>query len=247
MWTEAEISGHPCEIFEPAQPNPHGFVVMYLHGVHANRMSDKPVFTAEFERHGLPVICPRTQRSWWVDKICPEFDPHITGERYVLNHVLPFIAERWNAKPPRVALVGTSMGGQGALRFGFKYPSTFPVVAAISPAIDFHLRMRNPEMENDPLFEMYPNPEAARQDTAILYVHPLNWIRNLWFCCDPADLRWHDSADRLRMKLASIGILHQCDLETTGGGHGFEYYNRMAKTAVQFLADGLERERLRVP
>jgi S-formylglutathione hydrolase FrmB len=246
MWTEASITGHACEIFEPQKPNPHGYVAMYLHGVHMNRLSDKPVFTAELERHGLPVICPRAGRSWWTDKICPEFDTRFSAERYVLDHVLPFISERWGAKPPRIGVFGTSMGGQGALRFGFKHPNTFPVVVAISPAIDYHLRMRNPEEENDPLFEMYPNPEAARQDTATLHVHPLNWPRNLWFCCDPADERWHESADRLRMKLSALGIPHQCDLETSGGGHGFEYYNRMASAAFEFLIAALDRERLRV-
>ena len=25
------------------------------------------------------------------------------------------------------------------------------------------------------------------------------------------------------MKLAALGIPHECDLETSGGGHGFEY------------------------
>jgi hypothetical protein len=120
------------------------------------------------------------------------------------------------------------------------------VVVGISPAIDYQQRLRHPEDEDEPLFEMYPDPESARQDTATLHVHPLNWPRNIWFCCDPDDHRWHDSADRLRMKLYSLGIPHTCDLQTSGGGHGFEYYNRMAGTALQFLYDGLERERLRI-
>ncbi len=246
MWTEARIAGHSCEVFEPEQPNPHGYAAIYLHGVHSNRLSDKPVFTAELERHGLPVVCPQTRRSWWTDKICPEFDARFSAERYLLDHVLPLIAERWGTKPPQIGIFGTSMGGQGALRFGFKHPGKFPVVAALAPAIDYHLRMRHPEEEDDPLFEMYPNPETARQDTAILHVHPLNWPRNLWFCCDPTDMRWHESAERLRMKLVALGIPHQCDLETSGGGHGFEYYNRMAANAIAFMMNALDRERLRL-
>lgn len=246
MWTSVEVAGHMCEIFEPARPNPYGYAAIYLHGVHLNRLSDKPVFTAELERHGLPAICPRTARSWWTDKICPEFDARFSAERYLLDHVLPYIADRWQSKPPRIGLFGTSMGGQGALRLGFRHPQAFPVVVGISPAIDYQHRLRHPEEEDDPLFEMYPDPEAARQDTATLHVHPLNWPRNIWFCCDPTDQRWHDSADRLRMKLYSLGIPHTCDLQTSGGGHGFEYYNRMAGTALQFLYDALERERLRI-
>jgi S-formylglutathione hydrolase FrmB len=242
-WAEVELAGHDAEIYEPPRPHSHGYVVVYLHGVHLNRMSDKPAFERQFERHGLRVICPRTARSWWSDKICEEFDPEISAERYVVEHVTSWIRDRWQAEPPRIALLGTSMGGQGALRIAFKHPARFPVVAAISPAIDYQHRL---DEGDETLASMYADKEAARQDTATLHVHPLNWPRQIWFCCDPADLRWHESAEKLRMKLAALGIPHQCDLETTGGGHGFEYYNRMAERAVGFLASRLDSERLRI-
>jgi len=48
------------------------------------------------------------------------------------------------------------------------------------------------------------------------------------------------------MKLFSLGVLHECDLETTAGGHTWEYFNHMAPRAIDFLAEALERERLRV-
>ena len=243
MWTMIEVAGHECELFEPTRRNPHGFILIYLHGVHLNRLSDHAEFTTQFERHGLPVIGPRTARSWWTDRICAEFDPSISAEAYVCGRVLPFAETRFGAIPPRIGLFGTSMGGQGALRLAFQRPNVFPVVAAISPAIDFQLRWDEGD-ETLPL--MYEDREAARQDTATLHVHPLNYPRRLWFCCDPSDYRWHESAERLRSKLAALGVPHVADLETTGGGHGFEYYNRMAPTAIDFLADGLERERLRV-
>lgn len=161
----------------------------------------------------------------------------------MLDNVLPFIKERYAAAPPGIGLLGTSMGGQGALRFALKYPNRFPVVAAISPAIDYQLRWNEGD---ETLPQMYSDPEAVRQDTATLHVHPLSWPRNIWFCCDPADARWHDSADRLHMKLAALGIPHEYDLETSAGGHGFEYYNHMVPRAVAFVAERLERERLRV-
>ena len=243
QWTTETVGGHPCDIYEPAQRNQHGFTVLYLHGVHVGRLADNEAFTAQFEKHSLPVFVPITNRSWWTDRICPDFDPNITAEQHVLKNVLPFIRQRWEPITPIVGLLGTSMGGQGALRLTYKYPDTFQVVAAISPAIDFHLRLREGD---DMLAQMYPDTEAARQDTAILHIHPLHWPRHQFFCCDPADHRWLDSADRLRMKLSSMGIPHECDLETTGGGHGFPYYNVMAERAVTFLRERLEQERLRV-
>jgi S-formylglutathione hydrolase FrmB len=161
----------------------------------------------------------------------------------VLNNVLPFIAEHFGSQPPQIGLLGTSMGGQGALRLAYRHPKVFPVAAAISPAIDFHKRYNEGD---ETIPQMYPDPEAARQDTAILHIHPLNWPRHQFFCCDPVDYRWHESADRLRLKLWSLGVPHVCDLETTGGGHGVAYYSRMAERAVGFLAERLDEERRRV-
>lgn len=242
-WSEINVASHACEVYEPPEPGPHGFTVIYLHGVHQGSLRDKEAFARTFDRHGLRVICPRTARSWWTDKICEEFDSEITAERYVVDEVLGWLAREWNAAPPAIALLGTSMGGQGALRLAFKHPDRFPVAAAISPAIDYHLRMDEGD-ETLPL--MYADREAARQDTATLHVHPLNWPRHVWFACDPTDLRWHESAERLRMKMSALGVPHLCDLETSGGGHGFDYYNRMADTALDFIATRLESERLRV-
>ena len=48
------------------------------------------------------------------------------------------------------------------------------------------------------------------------------------------------------MKLNALGIPHERDLETTGGGHSFDYYNLMAPRAIAFIAERLEKEERRV-
>lgn len=242
-WSEEQVGGHPCDVFEPAKRNEHGYVLIYLHGVHLGRLTDKRAFGEQFEKHGLPVVAPMTARSWWTDRICPEFDSERTAEEHLLEHIMPFVGERFETQPPRIGLWGTSMGGQGALRIAYKHPRTFPVVAAISPALDFHLLVREGD---EMLSQMYSDPEEARQETAILYIHPLNPPRHQFFCCDPTDIRWWDSADRLRMKLFSLGVPYECDMETTAGGHGFEYYEHQAEKTISFLAERLHQERNRV-
>jgi S-formylglutathione hydrolase FrmB len=243
-WSEIELAGHRCHVFQPARPSPHAVGVVYLHCNRSIPLSGYPDFTREFDRHGLPVIAPITGQSWWTDRIWPEFDSAISAEAYVLRQVVPYVAKEWGAVPPRLALLGISMGGQGALRMAYKYPHLFSTVAAIAPAIDYQKRI---EEGIDPGLDfMYRDAEEARQDTATLHVHPLNWPRNQFFCCDPTDLRWHSSVDRLRMKLWSLGVPFECDLESEAGGHGFDYACRMAPRAVGFLAERLERERLRI-
>lgn len=248
-WETVDIAGHPASVFEPPKPHPHGYVVLYLHAVGCEDVAEDQVFTSLFAQHGLRAVAPHTGESWWCDRLFDEFDAERTAERYVVEDVLPAIADRWQVGPPRVGVTGISMGGQGALRLAYKYPGKFPVAAAISPAIDFHLWLERPTEQVSivpALRKLYRDAEDARQDTATLHIHPLNWPPQQWFATDPAD-HWHEGADRLAMKLSSLGIPHQRDLETTAGGHSWDYFHAMAPKAVEFLVSGLERERLRLP
>lgn len=243
QWRDEVVAGRACRAFQPTAASEHCYTVVYLHGVHLARLEDHQPFVELLDRFGLRAICPQTGPSWWTDRVFPDFDPTLSAEQFVTEHVLPHVAEHWGAASPRVALLGTSMGGQGALKLAYKHPDKFPVVAAISPAIDYHLKL---EEGDAALGKMYRDAEQARQDTATLHIHPLNWPRHQWFCCDPEDQRWHDSAERLRMKLYSLGVPHECDLETTAGGHGWPYYEHMAEAAIGFIVESLQRERLRV-
>lgn len=243
QWSQLHINGHACQVFIPTQASPHGYAVVYLHDEHSTSIADHPVFNQLFEQHGLRCLAPVSGRSWWTDRLWEEFDSQISTERYLLDQVVPWLAEHWLVQVPRIALLGISMGGQGALRLAYKHPNTFPIVAAISPAVDCHFAM---EEGDRTLSVLYRDPEQARQDTATLHIHPLNWPRHQWIACDPLDYQWFDSTDRLRMKLYSLGVPYEGDLETTGGGHTWEYFDRMAESAVQFLVSRLERERLRI-
>jgi pimeloyl-ACP methyl ester carboxylesterase len=237
-WIESRIAGHPCDLFEPASTNELGLMVLTLDGHEPPRLRDQLRFTELFEHWRLPVVAPYGGRCWWVNKPCPDFDAQTTPERHLIEKVLPFISERWGAQAPRIGLLGIGMGGQGALRLAYKFPNRFPVTAAISPSIDYQLRYDDDET----LQLMYSDQEAARQDTATLYIHPLNWPRHQFFCCDPADPEWWDGVDRLRMKLYSLGVPHECDLETSCNGRRAEYNNLMAERAIQFIVARLEQE-----
>ena len=239
-WRRAAVAGHDVFWHMPDRRHEAGFVVLYLHGVHQRMPWAFPEFVRPFTERGLPMVCPVSGPSWWVDRIVETFDERLTPEQFVVDQVLPWIEKELGAAPPRIALLGTSMGGQGALRLSYKHPRLFPVVAALAPAIDFHLKWR----EGDPILRaIYPTEEAARQDTALLYAYGLNCTPHQFFSCDPDDRRWWESADRLRMKLQALGCAFTCDLETRAGGHGFAYYTAMAPRAAAFIEERLEQKR----
>jgi S-formylglutathione hydrolase FrmB len=249
-WSLIEIAGHPCEVYAPPDPAP-GRAFVYLHGVRERWLQEMPSLRDLIEEARIPVLAPRSGRSWWVDRIVPSFDPRITPERYVVDAIRGEIARRFGVEPPGIALLGTSMGGQGALRLSYRHPNLFPVAAAIAPAIDFHTAMREAHERDDgdfydTLWTLYGDVERARQDTAILHVHPLNWPRHQCFASDPDDLHWHDGAVRLHGKLVALGIPHLALLEPRGGGHSVEYYDRVAPDVMRFLLDALDKESRRL-
>jgi pimeloyl-ACP methyl ester carboxylesterase len=241
---EIEVAGHRCQVYEPPQRHPRGWSIVFLHDVDADGLKGRAALLDRLAKQGLPCIAPLCGRSWWTQRVWPGFDTKLSTERYLIEHVLAYVADRWQSQPPQVALLGIGMGGQGALRLSFKYPNKLPVVAAIAPAIDYQLAYY--DEDEDALREIYPEPEAARQDTATLHVHPLNWPRHIWFAGDPGDDRWYASAERLKMKLSALGIPHDSDLETSAAGQATSYADLMAARALDFLIERLERERRRV-
>lgn len=242
--SELTVAEHRCQVFEPPERHRYGWSIVFLHDVDAGGLTGRDAYLAQFARHELPCIAPLTGRSWWTERIWRGFDASLSTEQYLIEQVLPFVAERWQSEPPAIALVGIGMGGQGALRLSFKYPNKLPIVAAVSPAIDYQFAYY--DEDELALREMYAEPERARQDTATLHVHPLNWPRNIWFAADPADDRWYSSAERLKMKLSALGIPHDADLEASADGHSDAYASLMAAKAVEFVVDRLDRERRRV-
>lgn len=239
-WSRVGIAGKAADVYEP--PERPRFAILHLHGAGLETLHDKPAFTRLFEELNLACVCPHGQRCWWSDRVCPEFDAQVTPERYLLDQVLPFFHTRWNLKPPAIGLQGISMGGQGALRLGFKYPTLFPVVAGIASAVDYH----DLYGQGTPLDALYESREQCRQDTAVLHVHPALYPPHIFFCIDPDDETWFRGNDRLHEKLNALGIPHDIDCTTRAGGHSWDYFNQMAERVERFVVAGLEQESRRL-
>jgi S-formylglutathione hydrolase len=237
LWTRVDINGKAADVYEPAGGGRPRFGVLHLHGVGLETLTDKPAFARLFDELKLVCVSPHGQRSWWVDRIYTEFDPQLTAERHLLTNVLPFFEQRWGLKPGMIGLQGISMGGQGALRLAFRHAKLFPVVAAISSALDFHEWYGH----GFTLDEMYDSKEHCRQDTAILHINPTEYPPHIFFCIDPDDTTWLRGNDRLHEKLTALGIPHQVDFTTRAGGHSWDYFDHMADRAVRFVHAGLEQ------
>jgi S-formylglutathione hydrolase len=241
-WTRVDIGGKPADVYDLASGVSPRFGILHLHGVGLETLVERPAFTRLLDELRLVCVCPHGQRSWWGDRICAEFDAKVTPERHLLESAVPYFAQRWGLAPRGIGLTGISMGGQGALRLAFKHPEMFPVVAAISSAIEYHELYG----QGSPLDEMYDSKEQCRQDTAPMHIHPSRFPPHIFFCIDPGDAAWYRGNDRLHEKLSALGVPHDFDLTTRAGGHSWDYFNHMAERVVRFVHNGLEQESRRL-
>lgn len=231
-WTRIDIVGKPADVFNPG-PGSLPFWLVFLHD-ESGQVPDA-AFTAELAARRLRCVSPLAGRSWWVDRACPEFDPTLTAERHVRDNVVPWVVCHRKPGPRGYAVCGVGMGGQGAVRLGFRHPKALPIVASIAGAFDFHDRWG----AGTPLDDMYPSREYARQDTAVLHVDAHHWPPHVWFACPPGHAHWRGN-DRLHEKLAAMGVPHTCDLDTPG--EPADFYAPMLDGVVA----ALERESRRL-
>jgi S-formylglutathione hydrolase len=241
-WTSITLAGKPADVYDPPGPGQPRFGILYLHGYGLETLLGNPVYHHLFAELRLACVCPHGQHSWWADRVYPEFDARLTPEQYLLRKVVPYFTERWGLEPRALGLTGISMGGQGALRLGFKHPNLFAVVAGISSAIEYHELYG----QGTPLDEMYDSKEQCRQDTAPMHVHPSQFPPHIHFCIDPSDADWYRGNDRLHEKLSALGVPHSIDFTTRAGGHSWDYFNHMADPVVRFLHAGLVEQSRRL-
>ncbi len=234
-WSTDLMSGKSVELFEPDSANPPRAVVMFLHGYDGVTLRDNGIFTDLLNKHELACLSPLGPGCWWTDRVYPPFDPTVSPVDFLFQHIPEFCKTRWNLDLDKIGLTGVEMGGQGALQLAYRHARQFSVVAAIAPKVDFESWYGH----GTTLDEIFSDREAARQATAILHIHPLNWPKHQFLLCDPADVYSFDGVMTLASKLSSTGIPFETDFVSTHGGFGWNYANAMAKPVIEFLAKSL--------
>jgi S-formylglutathione hydrolase FrmB len=234
-WFAAEIAGKPADVFFSTGTTHPAGVVLFLHGYDGVTIKNNPAFTQELVKHNLIGLCPIGQHCWWTDAIYGPFDESISPVEFLVQHVTAYCQECWKIEPPRIAVCGIEMGGQGSLQLAYRHARKFPTVVAISPKVDFETWWGH----GTSLDTIFSDREAARQRTATLHLHPLNYPKHQLILCDPANAYCFEGVLTLASKLSSTGIPFEQDFETTHGGYGWSYANAMASRVIEFIAKSI--------
>lgn len=168
------------------------FPVLLLHD-HRERLPDAadPWVRAFLDRR-CEVFAPFGGSTWWLDRIDPTFDPVQSAERAVVE----WLASRTGP----VAAVG----GEAAVRLGFRHPNLLRVVAGWDCAFDFHeLLGRGTSLDRH-----FERREQARQHTTILQLRAGEPPPAVWFGCS-SESDFFRGHDRLHEKLAAVGVPHE--------------------------------------
>jgi pimeloyl-ACP methyl ester carboxylesterase len=227
-WNTVEPAGHAVDLFAPIEPRTD--VALLVLPDHGARGTESDALTSALALASVVAVAPHGDGCWWLDMVEPAFDPELPPLRFLTDHVLPLVEQQFGIRPPNVKLLGWGAGGQGVLQLAYRRPRDFPAVAAIDPAIDFH----ELHGQRTPLDDLFPTREAARQQTAILRMQGVGWPRRQLVIADPNGF-WFEGAERLDMKLRSIGIPAESDFTQTARGDGARFFEQHAARAVEFL------------
>jgi S-formylglutathione hydrolase len=118
----------------------HRYPLLFaLHGGNGNsnylKTGVADVITSMWESDELDrmiVVTPECNRSFYMDNK----GGTQKWESFIITELIPHLIQQFRIEGDRILLSGTSMGGLGTLRFGFKYPSMFKLMVAFEPGIE---------------------------------------------------------------------------------------------------------------
>ena len=114
------------------------FPVLYLlHGFsgHNTNWIERTRLALYATHYDVFIVFVEGNDGWYTDSATVPSDKY---ESYIVQELIPEVEKRFRVSMEREgrAVAGLSMGGYGALKFGFKYPEKFAFVASMSGAFD---------------------------------------------------------------------------------------------------------------
>ena len=112
-------------------------VVYLLHGLfgHYDNWTSKTRLADYTASHEVILVTPEGNNGWYTDS---QLAPKEQYESYIVKELIPDVDRRFRTISDRSgrAIAGLSMGGYGAIKFGFKYPAMFAFAGSMSGAMN---------------------------------------------------------------------------------------------------------------
>ncbi|MBI2817164.1 MAG: hypothetical protein HYX72_09520 [Acidobacteria bacterium] len=231
-----------------AQKNRKYPILYYLHGLGDNEQALVRLggwdLVENLQRYGqigeFLIATPDGDRAFYINSR----DGEERYEDFFIQEFMPEIERRYRALGTRAArgISGTSMGGYGALRFAFRYPSLFAAVSVHMPAIADELpptlksalgRRRSPF--GDPFDVAFWN-----QNTPFALARRAQRLKSLKIyidCGREDDYGFDEGSQALHELLTKLGVPHEFHLYP--GRHNGEYVAAHFPDSLRFQSRAL--------
>jgi putative tributyrin esterase len=215
----------------------HYPVLYLLHGWngHYNSWLEHTLLAQYASEHQLIIVTPEGNNGWYTDGAVTQSDKY---ESYVLDELIPDVDNRLRTIRDRRGrgIAGYSMGGYGALKFGFKHPEAFTFAGSMSGALD--ATSRNDDASIMQTFGENNSPERKGNDVQQLAQEfPSERITQLpYFYLDCGrDDPWLASNRHFSEILLERRIAHEYRL--VPGGHIWPYWDRQLREVLRVAAE----------
>lgn len=185
--------------------------------------------------HQLIIVTPEGSNGWYTDSATIATDKF---ESYVLQELIPDVDKRFRTVTDKRGrgVAGNSMGGYGALKFGFKHPEAFALAASTSGALDAASRT-----DEASIMQTFGEPASATRVAndlpRLAREYPLErrgLLPYLYFDCGEKD-PWFAANHDFASLLTGRGIAHE--YREIPGDHIWPYWDRQAREILRLATD----------
>lgn len=214
-------------------------VVYFLHGYGDSYMALARVDSLDYYADKLKLILvgpDGNRNSWYLDSPVREESQF---ETFVVDEVIPFVDScfRTVSSSKGRAIIGTSMGGHGALTLLARHPDTFRAGGSISGILDLSAFPGNWEIQRV-LGPYRKNHAAWRRYSFVSMAERLNGMdRAIIIDCGRSDFALETNRAAHRV-LTDLEILHE--YHERAGEHAFAYVEKVIGYHLAFLASAME-------
>lgn len=215
----------------------HYPVLYLLHGWNGNHQSwlDHTALVQYAWEHQIIIITPEGDNGWYTDSATVPSDQY---ESYVLHELIPDVESRFRTIQDRRgrSIAGCSMGGYGALKFGFKHPEMFTLAASMSGALDASVRTDEISLlkafgeTNSPVRQANDLPRLVRN----FPTERFGLLPYFYLDCG-ADDPWLAHNRDFANLLLERKITHE--YRQLPGGHIWPYWDRQVREVLRIAAE----------
>lgn len=223
-------------------------VIYLLHGLTGESANwiDKTRIALYAMHYDIFVVMVEGGNGWYTDSATVPADKY---ESYILQELIPDVEKRFRVSKERDgrAVAGLSMGGYGALKFGFKHPDLFAFVASMSGAFGAanwtEADLKNHESIKKSLLQTFgPRGSSTRADNDLFKLArqvSTETVKSLPFVyldCGTEDILFQDNR-------AFVGLLLEKKIaheyRELPGSHDWQYWDRQIQEILKLTSQRL--------